>query len=77
MYEDIFELVTIAAQKRNLKESTTKAYCHALSPFLNATGKPWQELTIADADDYLTTKRRMAFYLKPTTTTMVLYALYL
>lgn len=59
MYEDIFELVTIAAQKRNLKESTTKAYCHALSPFLNATGKPWQELTIADADDYLTTKRLM------------------
>ena len=59
MYEDIFELVTIAEQKKNLKESTTKAYCHALSPFLNATGKPWQELTVADADDYLTTKRRM------------------
>ena len=46
MYEDIFELITIAAQKKNLKESTTKAYCHALSPFLNATGKPWQELTV-------------------------------
>ena len=59
MYEDIFELITIAAQKKNLKESTTKAYCHALSPFLNATGKPWQELTVADADDYLTTKRLM------------------
>ena len=59
MYEDIFELVTIAAQKKNLKESTAKAYCHALSPFLNATGKPWQALTVADADDYLTTKRRM------------------
>ena len=57
MYEDIFELVTIAAQKRNLKESTANAYCHALSPFLNATGKPWQELTIADVDDYLTAKR--------------------
>ena len=57
MYEDIFELVTIAAQKRNLKESTAKAYCHALSPFLNAIGKPWQELTIADVDDYLTAKR--------------------
>ena len=42
MYEDIFELVTIAARKRNLKESTTNAYCHALSPFLNAIGKPWQ-----------------------------------
>ena len=57
MYEDIFELVTIAAQKRNLKESTAKAYCHALSTFLNTIGKPWQELTITDVDDYLTAKR--------------------
>lgn len=57
MYEDIFELVTIATRKRNLKESTANAYCHAPSPFLNATGKPWQELTIADVDDYLTAKR--------------------
>ena len=57
MYEDIFELVTIAARKKNLKESTARAYCHALSPFLNTIGKPWQELTIADVDDYLTAKR--------------------
>ena len=57
MYEDIFELVTIAARKKNLKESTAKAYCHALSQFLNTIGKPWQELTIADVDDYLTAKR--------------------
>ena len=57
MYEDIFELVTNAARKRNLKESTANAYCHALSPFLNATNKPWQELTIEDADNYLTAKR--------------------
>ena len=57
IYEDIFELVTIAARKRNLKESTAKAYCHALSSFLNATDKPWLELTIADADNYLTAKR--------------------
>ena len=47
MYEDIFELVTIAARKKNLKESTARAYCHALSPFLYTIGKPWQELTIA------------------------------
>lgn len=33
------------------------AYCHSLSPFLNAIGNPWQELTIADVDDYLTAKR--------------------
>lgn len=57
MYEDIFELVTIAAKKRNLKDSTIAAYCHALSPFLNYIYKPWKELTIADADDYLTAKR--------------------
>lgn len=57
MYEDIFELVTIAARKRNLKESTAVAYCHALNPFLRTVNKPWQELSIADADDYLTAKR--------------------
>ena len=57
MYEDIFELVTIATRKRNLKESTANAYCHALRPFLNAVNKPWQELTITVADDYLTAKR--------------------
>ena len=61
MYEDIFELVTNAARKRNLKESTANAYCHALSPFLNATNKPWQELTIEDADNYLTAKRMAGF----------------
>lgn len=57
MYEDIFELIIIAAQKRNLKESTSHRYCQALTPFLNAINKPWQELSIEDADDYLTTKR--------------------
>ena len=57
MYEDILELVTIAAKKRNLKESTSSAYCHALIPFFHYTGKPWQELAISDADNYLTAKR--------------------
>ena len=57
MYEDIFELITIAAQKRNLKESTSNRYCQALTPFLKASNKPWQELTIEDADNYLTSKR--------------------
>ena len=57
MYEDIFELVIIAAQKRNLKESTSHRYCQALTPFLRASNKPWQELTIEDAEDYLTAKR--------------------
>ena len=57
MYEDIFELLTIAAQKRNLKESTSHRYCQALTPFLRTINKPWQELTIEDADNYLTAKR--------------------
>ena len=57
MYEDIFELVTIAAQKRNLKESTSHRYRQALTPFLKASNKPWQKLTIEDAEDYLTSKR--------------------
>ena len=57
MYEDIFELIIIAAQKRNLKESTSHRYCQALTPFLKTINKPWQELSIEDADDYLTAKR--------------------
>lgn len=57
MYEDIFELIIIAAQKRNLKESTSHRYCQALTPFLKTLNKPWQELSIEDADDYLTAKR--------------------
>ena len=51
MYEDIFELIIIAAQKRNLKESTSHRYCQALTPFLKAINKPWQELSIEDADE--------------------------
>ena len=57
MYEDIFELIIIAAQKRNLKESTSHRYCQALTPFFKTINKPWQELSIEDADDYLTAKR--------------------
>lgn len=57
MYEDIFELIIIAAQKRNLKESTSHRYCQALTPFLKTLNKPWQELSIEDADDYFTAKR--------------------
>ena len=57
MYEDIFELIIIAAQKKNLKESTSHKYCQALTPFLKTINKPWQELSIEDADDYLTAKR--------------------
>lgn len=57
MYEDIFELMIIAAQKRNLKEYTSYRYCQVITPFLKAVNKPWQELSIEDADNYLTSKR--------------------
>ena len=56
MYEDILELIIIDAQKKNLKESTSHKYCQALTPFLKTINKPWQELSIEDADDYLTAK---------------------
>ena len=57
MYEDILQLVTIAAQKKNLKESTIHTYRQSLKHFFGLTGKSWKELTIADADDFLTAKR--------------------
>ena len=57
MYEDILQLVAIAAQKRNLKESTIHSYSQSLKHFFNSANKHWTELTISDADDFLTGKR--------------------
>ena len=57
MYEDILELVTIAARKRNLKDSTIHSYRQSLKHFFNSTDKSWKELTIPDADEFLTCKR--------------------
>lgn len=57
MYEDILELVTAAARKRNLKESTIHSYRQSLKHFFNSADKSWQELTISDADEFLTCKR--------------------
>ena len=57
MYEDILELVTIAAQKKNLKESTIHSYRQSLIHFFNSTDKTWKELTVSDVDDFLTAKR--------------------
>ena len=57
MYEDILQLVTVAAQKKNLKESTIHTYRQSLKHFFKLTGKSWKELTIADVDDFLTAKR--------------------
>ena len=57
MYEDILELVTIAAQKKNLKESTIHSYRQSLIHFFNSANKSWNELTVSDVDDFLTAKR--------------------
>lgn len=57
MYEDILELVTVAAEKKNLKDSTIHTYRQSLRNFFKSIDKPWQELTTSDADDYLTAKR--------------------
>lgn len=57
MYEDILELVTIAAQKKNLKESTIHSYRQSLIHFFNSTDKTWKELAVSDVDDFLTAKR--------------------
>lgn len=57
MYEDILELVTVAARKKNLKDSTIHSYRQSLKHFFKSTDKSWHELTISDADDFLTAKR--------------------
>lgn len=57
MYEDIYNQIKLAAEKKNLKPSTANAYCHTIRHFLDYTGKPWDELIIDDADAFLTAKR--------------------
>jgi len=57
MYEDIFESIRKAAEKRNLRERTIQLYCNDVSYFLRCTNKPVDELTLKDADTFLTMKR--------------------
>lgn len=57
MYENIFESIRQAAQKRNLREQTINLYCRDASYFLRYTNKPVTDLTLGDADAFLTTKR--------------------
>ena len=39
MYEEIFNQIQSAANKRNLKDSTIHAYCTSVAHFLNHTAK--------------------------------------
>ena len=57
MYEDIYNQIKLAAEKKNLKPSTANAYCHTIRHFLDYTGKPWNELIIDDADVFLNRKK--------------------
>lgn len=54
MYEDIFESIRQAAEKRNLRERTIQLYCNDVSYFLRCTNKPVTDLTLEDADAFLT-----------------------
>ena len=53
---DIFEAIRNEAEKRNLRERTIQLYCSNVSYFLRCIGKPVSELTLDDAENFLTTK---------------------
>ena len=57
MYEEIFNQIRYAANKRNLKDSTIHAYCTSVAHFLNHTAKDIDALTNDDVDIFLTEKR--------------------
>ena len=54
MYEEIFNQIRSAANKRNLKDSTVHAYCTSVAHFLNHTAKDIDALTTDDVDIFLT-----------------------
>ena len=57
MYEDIFASIRQAAEKRNLRERTIQLYCSDVGYFLRCTNKTAAELSLEDADAFLTMKR--------------------
>ena len=57
MYQDIFESIRNEAEKRNLRERTIQLYCSDVSYFLRWIGKPVSDLTLEDAESFLTAKR--------------------
>ena len=57
MYENIFESIRNAAEKRNLRERTIQLYCSDVSYFLRCTQKPVSDLTLEDTEGFLTAKR--------------------
>ena len=57
MYEDIYNSIRLAAEKRNLRERTIQLYCNDVGYFLRCTNKQISELSLEDADAFLTRKR--------------------
>lgn len=57
MYDDIFESIRYEAEKRNLRESTINLYCANVNYFLRCIGKTASELTLDDAESFLSAKR--------------------
>ena len=57
MYKDIFESIRNEAEKRNMRERTIQLYCSDVSYFLRWIGKNVSDLTLEDAESFLTAKR--------------------
>ena len=57
MYNDIYESIRFAAEKRNLRERTIQLYCNNVGYFLRHINKPVAKLSLEDADAFLTMKR--------------------
>lgn len=57
MYEDIYNSIRLAAEKRNLRERTIQLYCNDVGYFLRCTNKQISELSLEEADAFLTSKR--------------------
>lgn len=57
MYKDIFESIRNEAEKRNLRERTIQLYCSDVRYFLRWIGKNVSDLTLEDAESFLTAKR--------------------
>ena len=57
MYTDIFVSIRNEAEKRNLRERTIQLYCSDVSYFLRWIGKNVSDLTLEDAESFLTAKR--------------------
>ena len=57
MYKDIFKSIRNEAEKRNLRERTIQLYCSDVSYFLRWIEKNVSDLTLEDAENFLTAKR--------------------